>query len=91
MDEVQCTGNEDNLINCIYKQNHECSHYDDASVQCEGDECNDHDVRLTGGITETEGRVEVCLSGVWGTVCGSKWDDIGARVVCRQLGHKWSG
>ena len=49
--------------------------------------CTTGDVRLTDGPTEYEGRVEICMNGVWGSVCDYGWDTNEAITVCKQLGY----
>ena len=48
--------------------------------------CNDGDIRLRDGANSMEGRVEYCLDNRWGTVCDDLFDNVEARVICRQLG-----
>lgn len=55
-------------------------------------------IRLTGGRTQLEGRVEILATnagvlGKWGLICGDEWTSREAMVACRQLGlgHASSG
>ena len=47
-------------------------------------------VRLVGGSSEREGRIEVYFNNIWGTVCHDRWNARDAEVVCRQLGLPFS-
>ena len=60
-----------------------------TAATCEDDERGA--VRLVGERHRYEGRVEVCVDGNWGTVCGNDWTDMESYVVCRQLGYSGAG
>ena len=52
-----------------------------------GVEIKEGDIRLVGGQHLWEGRVEIFLFGVWGTISDDRAGTAAARVVCRQLGY----
>ena len=79
-----------------------CEHSEDVGVRCVGHRSPDPpsppplppsspqwegQLRLAGGDSSTEGRVEVLHAGVWGTVCDDGWGANEAQTVCRQLGY----
>ena len=43
------------------------------------------------GVTDTEGRVEVCFSERWGTINGDGWSQTESTVLCNDLGYQLSG
>ena len=90
---LECNGTEKALIDCPHSSPASpavCSHFEDAGVSCSGTTCTQGAIRLRGG-TVNRGRMEICNSNVWGTVCDNGWDDVDAKVACFQLGLPSSG
>ena len=53
--------------------------------------CANGDIRLSGGVNDNEGLVEICYNATWGTVCDNMWGPTNANVACRQLGFSSTG
>ena len=51
------------------------------------DNCTDGELRLISGQSSSEGTVQICAFGYWGTICRNSWDSREADVVCNQLGY----
>eukprot|EP00118_Oscarella_pearsei_P002855 m.11939 g.11939 ORF g.11939 m.11939 type:complete len:2352 (+) comp23692_c0_seq4:198-7253(+) len=86
LDDVSCSGSEASLDQCSNRGgwgSHNCGHYEDAGVVCNPRT----NLRLVGGSSSYDGRVEIYHSGRWGTVCDDSWSTDDANVVCRELGY----
>jgi hypothetical protein len=71
--EQRCNG----IVDCIGGEDEYCP-----------DSCSpDGAIRLVGGRSPHEGRVELCSGGEWARVCGIRSSFRTAEVVCRQLGY----
>jgi hypothetical protein len=89
---VRCAGTETLLDQCELDSFDEttdtCEHH--AGVICRGldtkrSNCSDGDLQLVGGVNPREGRVEVCFSQAWGSICPNSFGGDDAAVICRQL------
>ncbi|VDI32452.1 Hypothetical predicted protein [Mytilus galloprovincialis] len=45
-------------------------------------------LRLISNSAANKGRLEINYKGEWGTICSTRFDDVGAAVACRQLGYR---
>ncbi|XP_051941291.1 lysyl oxidase homolog 3B isoform X5 [Hippocampus zosterae] len=93
MNEVKCSGYERSIWNCPFKNitSEDCRHTEDAAVRCNVPYMGlENSIRLVGGRSTYEGRVEVRVGSRWGTVCSAGWTTREAMVACRQLGLGYS-
>ena len=68
------------------------THFVHASLYTDANNtCTAGDMRLVGGETPNEGRLEVCFVNHWGTVCDDDFDAHEASLVCRELGFPEEG
>ncbi|XP_019746111.1 lysyl oxidase homolog 3B isoform X2 [Hippocampus comes] len=93
MNEVKCSGYERSIWKCPFKNitSEDCQHTEDAAVRCNVPYMGlENSIRLVGGRSTYEGRVEVRVGSRWGTVCSAGWSTREAMVACRQLGLGYS-
>nr|XP_047912413.1 scavenger receptor cysteine-rich domain-containing protein SCART1-like isoform X2 [Anser cygnoides] len=85
-DSFHCDGTEAHLGQCPVTAlgASQCSHENAAAVICSGP-ARPMSLRLVGGGSRCDGRVEVFQHGTWGRVLDEQWDMQEASVVCRQL------
>ena len=58
--------------------------------------CTHGNLRIAARVDDTtalssEGRLEVCVNGVWGTICDTRFSRLDAQVACNQLGYDNDG
>ncbi|XP_064397350.1 neurotrypsin-like [Halichondria panicea] len=87
IESCSCVETTDQLSNCITDDPRQITV---ATVNCRNGNsqaCSiDGAMRLVGGSTVSEGRLEICHNGQWGTICNQGWTDSRAAQVCSTLG-----
>ncbi|XP_071177691.1 scavenger receptor cysteine-rich domain-containing protein DMBT1-like [Mytilus edulis] len=90
LDDLNCIGTETDIFDCqsggLFQ--HNCVHSEDAGVVCQEDFM---EVRLVDGNNSLEGRVEIYVNGIWGTICDDGFGDEEASVICGMLGYHNAG
>jgi len=47
--------------------------------------CQEGDIRLTGGYTQTDGYAQFCVNGQWLSSCITNWQTSVSDAFCRQF------
>nr|XP_054762565.1 deleted in malignant brain tumors 1 protein-like [Lytechinus pictus] len=88
-----CRTNSTNLYNCQFEDfsmEHGCQ---SVQLLCQLPQPTDpplYSLRLRDGEKPSEGRLEVFVHGIWGTVCKDRFSKTAAYVACRQLGYPFA-
>ncbi|XP_072024437.1 scavenger receptor cysteine-rich domain superfamily protein-like isoform X2 [Amphiura filiformis] len=86
--QLTCGGNRTSLRRC-YRQQHHCNTRNTIGACCATLK-DKFDVRLSGGTSPSEGRLDVYINGEWGTVCDREFSSDVADLACQQLGYNHS-
>lgn len=62
-----------------------------ADTNAQNSNCTDYEVQLIDGDSANEGKVLVCINGVWGLLCSNSIGRTDANVICNQLGYSTDG
>ncbi|XP_071503653.1 CD5 antigen-like isoform X2 [Diadema antillarum] len=92
LDKVECVENDMHLSSCQFNVSNgrDCKHEKEVYIHCKLQEPTDpplYSLRLQGGRTPSEGRLEIFYHGIWGTVCDDYFSAASAYVACRELGY----
>ncbi|XP_052080785.1 scavenger receptor cysteine-rich type 1 protein M130-like [Mytilus californianus] len=82
LSDLKCFGNEPKLSYCSHRGwgDGDCGHHEDVEIECFN--LNEGDIRINSG------SLEIFHNDEWGSVCREDFDNIDARVACRQLGYR---
>lgn len=56
-----------------------------SGISIQESDCKHGEIRLRDGSNILEGRLEICINQVWGTVCSVSFSADEAETVCRHL------
>ena len=49
--------------------------------------CTDYDIKLVNNSISNEGKLMMCINGVWGVFCYNSITTNDAKVICKHLGY----
>ena len=69
----------------VFKQNDFCMDMFTCYIKPHTATCGDGDLKLVGGASEMEGRLEVCFNRRWSSIDGEGWTYTDTQIACKQL------
>ena len=87
MDDLDCTGTEASLDQCLFNGfgRNDCDHDEDVGLSCTND-ASDFAIRLADG-DESSGRLEVRNNGEFGTVCDDSFGILDGVIFLSSCHH----